>query len=40
MLEEDAMVTVSQIELELAISSGRVRTILHEKVHLGKILAW
>ena len=39
MLEEDARVTVSQIELQLAISLGSVRKMLHEKVHLSKISA-
>ena len=37
MLEEDVRVTASQIQVELAISSGSVPTILHEKLHLSKI---
>jgi histone-lysine N-methyltransferase SETMAR len=39
MVEEDARVTVSQIEQELGISSGSVRMIMHEKLHLSKISA-
>ena len=31
MVAEDAKVTVSQVELELGVSLGSVRTILHEK---------
>ena len=39
MVEEDARVTVTQIQLEKAFSSGSVRTMLHKKVHLSKISA-
>ena len=39
MLEDDARVTVNQIELQLGVSSGSVRTMLHEKLHVSKISA-
>ena len=39
LVEEDARVTVSQIQFEVGISSGSVVTILHEKLHLSKISA-
>ena len=37
MVEEDARVTVSQIELQLVTSLGSVCVIFHEKLHLRSV---
>lgn len=39
MVEEDARLTVVQLEVAIGISSGSIRTILHEKLGLHKICA-
>ena len=39
MIEEDSRVTVAQLEEAIGISSGSIRTILHEKLFLNKISA-
>lgn len=36
---EDARVTVAQLEVAIGISSGSIRTILHDKLHLRKVCA-